>query len=61
MEGMLIVTNKKLENYLYGLGITPVKHDKSEDFLARWYFEKNERLDKALNFFRDFTASATKA
>ena len=52
-----VVTNKKLEQFLYSLGFKPHHQTKTADFMTCWHFTKSPKLEKAVKFYGEFVGS----
>ena len=54
MEHMETVktTNRKLEAYLYAIGIKPISYEVLWDGMVQWTYEKTSALEEACNLFR---------
>ena len=49
-------TNKKLEQYLYALGMKPTRTVRRPDYMTAWIFEETPTLLRAVDAYGDLMA-----
>ncbi len=52
MENVMTTTNRKLEGYLYALGIKPIAHEVLWDGMVQWTYQNTQRFKEACETYR---------
>lgn len=52
MESMKTTTNRKLENFLYALGIKPVAHEVLWDGMVQWTYHNTPSFKEAFELYK---------
>lgn len=49
--GLFVCRNRRLEQYLYSIGIKPMRSEKEPDFMTAWIFQLTPRLLEAVTLY----------
>jgi hypothetical protein len=52
MDQVKKTTNRKLEGFLYALGIKPIQHEVLWDGMVQWTYENNQSFINACELYR---------
>ena len=59
MENVMTTTNRKLEGYLYAIGIKPIAHEVLWDGMVQWTYQNTQRFREACDLYRQLKQSTT--
>ena len=52
MENKITTTNRKLEAYLYAIGIKPIAYEVLWDGMVQWTYQNTQKLREACDLYR---------